>query len=107
MALKNKDKIISKIRGIVFDNLKLLDEFFKKYNEIFKYIPPRGGSVLFATLLEGEADKFCEKVVEKKGVMLMPSTAFEFDNQHIRFGFGRKNMPEALEIFEQFIKEEY
>jgi len=107
LALKNKDKIISKIRGIVFDNLKLLDEFFKKYNEIFKYIPPRGGSVLFATLLEGEADKFCEKVVEKKGVMLMPSTAFEFDNQHIRFGFGRKNMPEALEIFEQFIKEEY
>lgn len=76
LALKNKDKIISKIRGIVFDNLKLLDEFFKKYNEIFKYIPPRGGSVLFATLLEGEADKFCEKVVEKKGVMLMPSTAF-------------------------------
>jgi hypothetical protein len=37
----------------------------------------------------------------------MPSTNYEFGNRHFRIGFGRKNMPKALEKLEEFLSEEY
>jgi len=36
--------------------------------------------------------------------MLLPGTVYDFGNRHFRLGFGRKNMPEALEKLEEYIK---
>jgi aspartate/methionine/tyrosine aminotransferase len=38
---------------------------------------------------------FCEEVVRDSGVLLLPGTVYD-QPRHIRFGFGRKNMPESL-----------
>ena len=33
----------------------------------------------------------------------MPAEIFSFPSNHFRIGFGRKNMPEALEKFDEFL----
>jgi aspartate/methionine/tyrosine aminotransferase len=38
---------------------------------------------------------FCEELVRVSGVLLLPGTVYD-QPRHIRFGYGRKNMPEAL-----------
>ena len=44
-------------------------------------------------------------LLKKKGVLLLPSTLYDFDDKHFRIGFGRKNMPKALRKFEGYINE--
>ena len=52
-------------------------------------------------------DIFCLDLLKEKSVMLMPSTNYDYGDRHFRIGFGRKNMPEALRMLEQYIKEKY
>jgi aspartate/methionine/tyrosine aminotransferase len=56
-------------------------------------------------MLNQDIEDFCEDVVNKKSVMLMPSTKFDYGNQHLRIGFGRQNMPQALKLFEEYLAE--
>jgi len=42
-----------------------------------------------------EVQSFCEEVVKNAGVLLLPGTVYD-QPHHIRFGYGRKNMPESL-----------
>jgi aspartate/methionine/tyrosine aminotransferase len=51
----------------------------------------------------GDAEAFCLDLLEKKGVLLLPGNKFNYSNQYIRLGFGRKNMPQALEKLEEYI----
>ena len=41
---------------------------------------------------------FCEQVARQCGVLLLPGTVYD-EPGHLRFGYGRKNMPEALAQF--------
>ena len=52
-----------------------------------------------------DVKQFCEDLIEKKGVLLLPSTAYGFGNKNFRLGFGRKNMPEALKKLEEYLEE--
>ena len=52
---------------------------------------------------KNKIDDFCNELVTKKGVLLLPASAYSHNSQHFRVGFGRKNMPIALEKLEQFI----
>jgi aspartate/methionine/tyrosine aminotransferase len=47
---------------------------------------------------------FCTDLVEKKGVMLLPSTVYGYGHSHFRIGLGRENMPEGLEQLEQYLR---
>ena len=48
---------------------------------------------------------FCADLVEKKGVMLLPAGQYDFVGNNFRIGFGRKNLPEALEKMIDYIQE--
>ena len=41
--------------------------------------------------------------MEATGVLLLPSTTFGFGDGHVRLGFGRTDMPEALGKLEAFL----
>jgi aspartate/methionine/tyrosine aminotransferase len=49
------------------------------------------------------AEQFCREVVEKQGVLLLPSSKYDYGDQHFRIGYGRKNMPLALEQFDTYL----
>ncbi|MHA1561332.1 MAG: aminotransferase class I/II-fold pyridoxal phosphate-dependent enzyme [Promethearchaeota archaeon] len=105
IALKNKDKILERNLSIVKSNLKLLDEFFIKYSNIFQWVRPKAGSIGFVRLVNGEnSEKFTMDVVENCGVLLVPSTLFNYGSTHIRIGFGRKNLPVALKQLDLYLQ---
>jgi aspartate/methionine/tyrosine aminotransferase len=106
IALRNKEIILQRNRKIIDHNLNLLDDFFAKYHELFEWVRPTAGSIGFVKIkFSDNVAAFCEAVIMKKGILLLPSTVFDYGNKHFRIGFGRKNMPIALRILEEYVTE--
>lgn len=98
IALRAKDKIIKKHLIRINRNLGLLDAFFGEYKDLFEWIKPKAGTIAFPRLKGAQNTlDFCQKVVKEANIMLLPSSVYDYDDRHIRLGFGRENMPEALE----------
>lgn len=108
IALRSKDKIISRHIDRIIRNLTLLDVFFEKYKNLFSCVKPTAGTIAFPRFDKNlNADEFCQKVISEVGIMLLPSTVYSYDNKHFRIGFGRENMPEVLSKFEEYLDKEF
>jgi len=106
MVLKKKDRMLSRNMKIIESNLKLLDDFFERHTDKFSWLRPDAGPIAFVkTKFEKNIEDLCEDLVDKKGIMLTPGTKFDYGYHYFRLGFGRKNMPDALKLFEEYIKE--
>jgi len=99
LALRHREVLVQRNRDIVLRNLPLLDSFFRQRSNLFEWVKPNASPIGFVRY-KGRRDvlSFCEDVVKKAGVLLLPGTVYD-QPQHIRFGFGRKNMSEALAQF--------
>ena len=105
IALRARDRVLDRSRGIVAANLGRLDAFFARHSTRFGWVRPRGGSIGFPRLLdETPIDRFAGDLVEREGVLLLPGSQFGFPGNHFRIGFGRENMPDALARFEAYIE---
>jgi aspartate/methionine/tyrosine aminotransferase len=103
IALRARDRILARNRTIIAANLERLDRFFADWPHAFTWIRPRAGSVGFPRLLGGlSADAFCDELVDRQGVLLLPGSVFDYTGEHFRIGFGRTNLPEALSRLERF-----
>jgi len=103
IALKARDRVLARNRGIVAANMPLLDEFFARWAGTFEWVRPRGGSIGFPRLVAGPPiDRFAEDLVRETGVLLLPGTVFADTGNHFRIGFGRSNLPVALERLESY-----
>jgi aspartate/methionine/tyrosine aminotransferase len=108
LALRNRDKIINRNLDIISKNLNLLDNFFNKYKEIFQWVKPKAGSIAFPRLIiDTNVEAFCFDLIKEKGVLLMPGTNYDYGEHHFRIGFGRKNLPDALQHFDNYMTENY
>jgi aspartate/methionine/tyrosine aminotransferase len=108
MALRARDRVIGRSREIIARNLPLLDEFFTRHESRFAWVRPRAGSVAFPRLCSntaGAIDDFCARLVEREGVLLLPGSQFEHPGNHFRIGFGRVDLPQALEKLETFVSD--
>jgi len=104
IALRAKDKVLHRNREIMFKNLDLLDRFFERHRSTFSWERPESGPMGFPKLLLSTSiDEFSEMLVERAGVLIMPATVFDIPGNFFRIGFGRKNMPAALDKFEEFL----
>lgn len=105
MALRNKDKILGRNHAIMMNNIALLDEFFKDYQDLFEWVRPKGGCIGFPKLKTSQsAYDFSEDLLKAKGVLTLPNTIYDYSKNHFRIGFGRKNMPEALHLMKEFVE---
>ena len=107
IALRNKDALLSRNKKITQDNLVVIQDFLARHEGKFEWSAPKGGCVGFMrfagdglTTLEALSDR----LVNEFGVLLLPGTNFpgaqgDFSS-YFRFGFGRKNFPEALAALE-------
>ncbi|MDP4221980.1 MAG: aminotransferase class I/II-fold pyridoxal phosphate-dependent enzyme [Bacteroidota bacterium] len=108
IALRNKDRIISRNLDLVRKNVQIAKMLFNKHNGLLNWIEPQGGSIAFPHLNEKiHADEFCRKLIDLKSVLLLPASIFNFPGNHFRIGLGRINFPQALNVFESFIDEHY
>jgi len=103
LALRHNDALIGRVRGIIEPNLNRLDEFFSRRSDLFEWRRPRAGTTGFPRYLGGSSEAFCARLVERAGALLLPSTIFDAGDEHVRVGYGRADLPEALAALEAFI----
>ena len=103
LALRHRDALAERSLEIITDNLKVLDQFLDRHAALFAWQRPQAGSIGFPRLLGEDVEAFCEALVKSVGVLLLPGTLYEDEGNHFRIGFGRKNMPEAIERLEDFL----
>jgi aspartate/methionine/tyrosine aminotransferase len=106
LALRHADAIVHRNLKIIRENLDRLDRFFGAHTDWFAWQRPRAGSIAFPALLKGSVDAFCEELVTRAGVLLLPGSLYGPDYNAFRVGFGRKNLPEALERFKNYLKKQ-
>jgi aspartate/methionine/tyrosine aminotransferase len=104
IALRARDRVLERSRGIIAANLELVDGFFEDYLDRFTWIRPSGGSIGFPRLtVPGVAiDDWAAELVKAEGVLLLPGSVFGYSGNHFRLGFGRTDLPKALERLEAF-----
>jgi aspartate/methionine/tyrosine aminotransferase len=103
IALRARDQVLARNRAIVEANLPLLDAFFERWAGTFEWIRPRGGSIGFPRLAgDRPIDGFAEGLVRETGTLILPGSVFGDTGNHFRIGFGRTNMPEALERLDSY-----
>jgi len=108
IALRSRQEIIQRHLTRIQRNLDLLDGFFEDYAERFEWVRPRAGTIAFPRL-KGDADAhdFCQRLIKEANILLLPSTVYDYDRHHFRLGFGRENMPEALEKLREYLNGGY
>ena len=105
IAIRARDTIINTHLERIKRNLLVLNGFLNTYKSLFAFETPKAGTIGLMKLLGGVSAKvFCEKVVNEAGIMILPSTVYDYGDSHIRIGFGRENMPEALKKFDEYLQ---
>jgi aspartate/methionine/tyrosine aminotransferase len=104
IALRARDQVLERSRSIVAANLEHLDRFFDDWPDRFTWVRPRAGSVGFPRLtVPGiTIDDWSAALVEAEGVLLLPGSQFGSGGNHFRIGFGRTDLPIAIDRLEAF-----
>ncbi|MFI5038557.1 MAG: aminotransferase class I/II-fold pyridoxal phosphate-dependent enzyme [Solirubrobacterales bacterium] len=103
LALRHRERLVARNLEIVARNLPLLDEFFARHADVFAWVRPTAGPIGFPVVRGvADVDALCE-VLAKAGVLLLPGSVYD-EPRHVRVGFGRADVPEALELLEELLK---
>jgi aspartate/methionine/tyrosine aminotransferase len=109
VALRSRDRVLARTRGIVAANLPVFGEFFARHPDLFAGAPPDGGCVAFPRYLGADGvEAFCTELVETEGVLLLPASIYASDvaavpADRFRIGSGRRDPEPALAAFESFL----
>ncbi|MBA2700232.1 MAG: aminotransferase class I/II-fold pyridoxal phosphate-dependent enzyme [Chloroflexi bacterium] len=102
IGLRSRDTVLARSRSIVAANLERLDAFFESWSDQFSWVRPRAGSVGFPrlTVARVSIDDWAAELARAEGVLLLPGSQFGYEGNHFRLGFGRTDLPVALERLE-------
>ena len=103
VAMRYRVKLAERNLEIIKHNLAIVDDLFYRYPSLFTWTRPKAGSMGFPKLLKGDVEDFCDDLVRKAGVLLLPGTMYDESNNHFRLGLGRKNLPQAIERLEKYL----
>ena len=111
IALRSREHIWARNRGIVAANLPLFEGFFARWADLFDWEPPMGGCVCFPRYKGGDVEVFCHRLLMKAGVLVLPASIYrseiaETPTEHFRVGLGRLGLEAGLEAFDRFLREE-
>lgn len=109
IALKARDQIIARNCAIVEENLPKWDAFFARHADLFEWARPDGSCMGYPRYLGADGvDAFARDLVEKAGVLVLPSTIYsselgETPTDRFRIGFGRKGLDEGLAAMDAYL----
>ncbi len=110
IAIRARAAIFERNRAIVACNLPLLDDFFARHAGRFEWYHPDGGCVAFPRYTgAASVDAFCEDLLERAGVLLLPGSTFESPHAAVphgrfRIGFGRASIEPHLRAFDRYLE---
>ncbi len=104
VALKHGEDILRRNVSVIKENITYAEDFFSKHAEAFINNAPAAGPIAFHKLkLSGGIRAFCENLIQRKGVLLLPGDVYEVKGDYFRMGYGRKNFRECLNQLEQHL----
>ena len=103
VALRHREVLAARTVAIMQHNLALLDAFFARHTDAFRWVRPQASPMSFPKYLRGDIDDLADRAVRECGVLIVPGSIFDHAGQHFRLGFGRKNLPQALAVFEGWL----
>ncbi len=103
VAMRNRQKLAERNIGIIKSNLSVMDDFLARHAKLFSWVRPQAGSMAFPRYRGRDVEKFCEDLVKKAGVLLLPGSVYDDARNHFRLGLGRKNLPQAVERLEKYL----
>jgi aspartate/methionine/tyrosine aminotransferase len=102
IALRSRRALLDRNMDIIQHNLPLLDAFMARHDGKFSWARPAAGPIGFPRVSGlGDVDALCQRLAEM-GVLLLPGSVYD-EPEHVRIGFGRSNMPAALEILDDYL----
>jgi aspartate/methionine/tyrosine aminotransferase len=105
IALKHRATLHERNLQLIRKNLQLFADFVARHAGMFSWYPPAAATIGLVRYAGAEGSaKFCEELVARSGVLLLPSAELEFGDQHFRVGLGRRNAPEAIARFDEFLR---
>lgn len=103
IAVRHGEALFARTRARLVRNLDLLEAFFRRHPALFRWERPLAGTTTFPAFLGGDALAFCDQLVAETGVMLVPGTFFDLEGEYLRFGYGRRDLPEVLTVLEDWL----
>ena len=103
LAMRHRTRLANRNLEIIKHNLTIVDDLFTRYSSLFSWHRPKAGSMGFPKLLRGDVETFCDDLVKKAGVLLLPGSVYDDAHNHFRLGLGRKNFPQAVERLEGYL----
>lgn len=103
IAVRHHDTLLERNRRLVLANLPLVEATIARHHEVMRWVPATAGPIGFPKLAGvDETQQFCEELAATESVLLLPGNVYGLP-QHVRFGFGRAEIAEALMRFELFL----
>jgi aspartate/methionine/tyrosine aminotransferase len=109
IALRARDQVIARNRGIIAENIPLFDAFFARHPDLFEWQAPDGGCVAFPRYLGSDGvERMCADLVEQAGVLLLPASLYASEltatpTDRFRIGVGRLDPAPALAAWEAWL----
>jgi aspartate/methionine/tyrosine aminotransferase len=104
LAVRHAEALIAANRELVLANLPVLDSFLEHHGEQFRWVRPTAGPVGFPRVA-GDIDvhAWCEQIAVRADVLLLPGSVYG-EPQHVRLGFGRANLAQAVERLDGYLR---
>jgi len=104
LALRHRQVLLDRNLAIVQRNLPLLDGFFARHAGTFDWVRPTASPIGFPRVTGvGDLTQYCAGLA-RLGILLLPGSVYD-EPDHVRIGFGRANMPDALGLLEANLAE--
>ncbi len=103
LALRHGDRLVGRNRALVLANLPLVEDFLERRSELFAWVRPTAGPIGFPRVAgQHDVQKWCEQTAEMADVLLLPGAVYG-QPRHVRLGFGRANLPQAIERLDRHL----
>jgi aspartate/methionine/tyrosine aminotransferase len=105
IALRAAPALVERSRAIIAANLPLVDALLAAHEDTLDWVRPSAGSIGFPRYRGSEGiDAFNERLVAEQGVLLLPGRVYGYGDGRFRLGFGRRNLPEAVERLDRQLR---
>ncbi|MDR0877394.1 MAG: aminotransferase [Treponema sp.] len=106
LALKNAGKLLARNKGIVRENLQILDEWVKREKHI-RYVKPQAGTtaLLYYDMKIPSVD-FCTGLLKETGALLTPGSCFEQEYScRIGYACDKQELVDGLAAVSEYLKQ--
>ncbi|MDQ3067896.1 MAG: aminotransferase class I/II-fold pyridoxal phosphate-dependent enzyme [Actinomycetota bacterium] len=105
IALRARVDVLARSRALLGANMEILDGFFARWDGTLEWVRPRAGCVAFPRLDPSlPVEDLAARLVEEERVLLVPGSVYGYPGNHFRIGFGRRDLPQALDGVERYLE---